>query len=155
EAFTRAFRDHFGATPEDVRARRRVDDLSLTEPIKMDESLLTHLDPPRMADGKTMLIAGFTERYTAETSANIPAQWQRFAPHIGHIPGQVENVTYGVLCNFDDAGNTDYISGVEVSDFSRIPSDYARFRIPEQRYAVFTQRQHISTIRQTWYTIYN
>src|SRR6185312_15540729 len=36
EAFTRAFRDQFGITPEDVRAQRRLDNLNLVEPIKMD-----------------------------------------------------------------------------------------------------------------------
>src|ERR1700716_2898485 len=33
EAFTRAFRDHFGVTPEAVRAATRLDNLSLQEPI--------------------------------------------------------------------------------------------------------------------------
>ena len=59
-----------------------------------------------------------------------------------------------MLCNGDDAGNTEYISGVEVSDFSRVPPELSRVRIPEQRYAVFFHRDHISTIRRTWFTIY-
>src|SRR5271170_2883042 len=36
EAFTRAFRDHFGVTPEAVRASARLDNLPLQEPIVMD-----------------------------------------------------------------------------------------------------------------------
>ena len=142
EAFTRAFCDQFGLTPEAMRAQGNCN-IELMEPIKMDETLLTNLEPPRFEDGRTMLIGGLGERYTSETSANIPAQWQRFAPHLGHIPGQVGRATYGVLCNGDDAGNTDYISGVEVSDFARIPKDWARIRIPVQKYAVFRQRDHI------------
>ncbi len=155
EAFTRAFCDQFGMTPEAVRAQGNLNNIKLMEPIKMDETLLTKLDPPRFEDGKTLLIAGVGERYTSETAAGIPAQWQRFVPYLGHIPGQVGRATYGVLCNSDDAGNTEYISGVEVSDFARIPKELSRLRIPEQRYAVFTQREHISTIRQTWFTIFN
>ena len=58
-------------------------------------------------------------------------------------------------CNSDDAGNFDYICGVEVSDFSRVPPDWYRARIPEHRYAVFSHRDHISTIRRTWNTIWN
>src|ERR1700743_2239849 len=36
EAFTRAFRDHFGVTPETVRATACLDHLKLQEPILMD-----------------------------------------------------------------------------------------------------------------------
>lgn len=155
EAFTRAFRDQFNRTPEAVRGQRSVDDIELVEAIKMDETLLANLEPPRFENGRTLLIAGLSERYNSETSAGIPAQWQRFVPHLGHIPGQIGRTAYGVLCNSDDAGNTEYISGVEVSDFARVPKEFSRLRIPEQRYAVFTHRDHISTIRRVWFTIFN
>src|ERR1700704_4718090 len=36
EAFTRAFRDHFGVTPEAVRGSAHLDNLQLQEPITMD-----------------------------------------------------------------------------------------------------------------------
>jgi AraC family transcriptional regulator len=104
---------------------------------------------------KPLLIAGLSERYTSETCAAIPSQWQRFEPYLGHIQGQVGRPTYGVVCNSDDAGNTEYISGVEVSDFSRVPAEFSRLRIPEQRYAVFRHSDHIATIRRTWFTIWN
>src|SRR5262252_7930440 len=38
EAFTRAFRDHFGVTPEQVRAATCLDKLKLQEPIMMDST---------------------------------------------------------------------------------------------------------------------
>ncbi len=155
EAFTRAFREQFSLTPEMVRAAGSLDNLQLWEPIKMNEQLLAELAPPRIEHGRTLLIAGLGERYTAETTAGIPAQWQRFQPHLGHIPGQVGHVAYGVLHNGDDSGNIEYISGVEVSDFSRLPSEFARLRIPEHRYAVFTHSGHVSDIRRTWNTIWN
>jgi len=155
EAFTRAFRDQFGLTPEMTRAQGNLDNIKLMEPTKMDETLLTNLEPPHFVNGKTLLIAGLGERYTAETSAGIPAQWQRFSPYLGNIPGQAGRTAYGVICNTDDAGNTEYISGVEVSDFSRVPPELSRLRIPEQRYTVFHHGDHISTIRRTWFTIWN
>jgi AraC family transcriptional regulator len=155
EAFTRAFRDRFGVTPEAVRAERNVATLSLVEPIKMDESMLTTLEPPRFENGKTLLIAGLSERYDCDSSKAIPAQWQRFMPYIGNIPGQIGRTAYGVCCNSDEEGNFDYICGVEVSDFSELPPELARLRIPARRYAVFTHRDHISTIRRTVNTIWN
>jgi len=155
EAFTRAFRDQFGLTPEQVRARRHLDNLLLVEPIKMDETLVVNLERPRFEKGRPLLVAGLMERYTCETSKAIPAQWQRFAPHIGNIPGQVGATAYGVRYNSDDAGNFDYLCGVDVSDFSELPPGLSRIRIPAQRYAVFSHRDHISTIRSTVYTIWN
>src|SRR6202035_3694269 len=96
EAFTRAFRDQFGMTPEAVRAGRHLDNLELVERIKMDESLIAHLEPPRFEAGKPLLIAGLGERYNDETCAGIPAQWQRLQPYIGNVPGQIGRATYGV-----------------------------------------------------------
>jgi AraC family transcriptional regulator len=155
EAFTRAFRDEFGVTPETIRVRGHLNEIELVAPIKMDETLLINLEPPRFETGKRLLIAGLGERYTCETSAAIPSQWQRFLPNLGQIPGQLGRTAYGVCCNSDDAGNFDYVCGVEVKDFSKLPPDWSRVRIPEQSYAVFHQREHISTIRSTWNTIWN
>ncbi len=74
EAFTRAFRDQFGLTPEAVRAQGTVNGIHLMEAMRMDEMLLTRLEPPRFENGKTLLIAGVGERYSTEKSANMPAQ---------------------------------------------------------------------------------
>ena len=155
EAFTRAFRDQFGLTPEAIRAQGHLHNIELVEPIKMDETLIANFEPPRFESGKRMLIAGLGERYNYETSAGIPMQWQRFGPHIGHIPAQVSGTAYGVCSNGDDAGNFDYLCGVEVSDFSKLHPEISRVSIPAQRYAVFSHRDHISAIRQTWNTIWN
>jgi AraC family transcriptional regulator len=155
EAFTRAFREQFGLTPEALRAQRHLDNLVLVEPLKMTETLFAQLAPPRFETGKSLLIAGLSQRYTWETSANIPAQWQRFMPHIGNIPGQIGTTTYGVCWNGDDDGNYDYVSGVEVARFSDIPADFARVRIPELRYAVFRHDDHVATIRRTINTIWS
>src|SRR5437868_15401634 len=58
EAFTRAYRDHFGVTPEAVRAATCLDRLKLQEPIMMDSTALDHLKPPRFETSKPLLIAG-------------------------------------------------------------------------------------------------
>jgi AraC family transcriptional regulator len=155
EAFTRAFHDQFGLTPETVRAQRRLDNVALVEPYRMDATLLVDLDPPRFEQGRTLLIAGIGERYTFETNLGIPLQWQRFIPYIGNIAGQIGDATYGVCCNSDGAGNFEYVTGVEVASFDDLPREFSRVRIPERRYAVFTHRDHIAMMRSTVYTIWN
>jgi AraC family transcriptional regulator len=155
EAFTRAFRDHFGVTPEAVRAATCLNQLRLQEPILMDSSITDKVEPPRFETSKPLLIAGLGERYTWESGAAIPGQWQRFHQSVANFPGRIGQVAYGVCCNGDDAGNFDYIAGVEVADFSDLPRDFSRVRIPEQKYAVFTHSDHISTIRRTINTVWN
>jgi len=154
EAFTRAFRDQFGLTPESVRSQGHLDNLQPMEPIRMEETLTT-LAAPRFVDGKALLIAGLGERYDYEAAPAIPAQWQRFMPHLGRFPGQIGSTAYGVCCNSDDAGNYEYICGVEVGDFSGLGKEWARVRIAERHYAVFVHRDHIAKIRSTWHTIWN
>src|SRR6266852_7840571 len=73
EAFTRAFRDHFGVTPETVRSSTCLDNLRLQEPILMDSTLTDNLQPPRFETGKPLLVAGISERCTHENGgAGIP-----------------------------------------------------------------------------------
>jgi AraC-like DNA-binding protein len=89
EAFTRAFRDQFGLTPESIRAQRHLDNVILVEAIKMDDGLITTLAPPRIEQGRLLLIAGLGGKYSSDTHQNIPALWQRFQPDLGNVPGQV------------------------------------------------------------------
>jgi AraC family transcriptional regulator len=154
EAFTRAFREQFGMTPEAVRAQGNLNNVRVMEPMRMQEQLLESVEA-RLEEGGVLLIAGLGVRYGCENSVGIPAQWQKFVPHLGSIAGQVGRKAYGVMCNYDDDGNFDYTCGVEVSDFSRVSTDWSRIIIPAREYAVFTHRDHISTIRSTWATIWN
>jgi AraC family transcriptional regulator len=154
EAFTRAFREQFGVTPESVRTQGHFNNLRLMEAMKMEGNLLNTLEA-RFEKGRVLLISGIGARYNCETAAGIAAQWQGFVPQIGNIAGQVGRKAYGVMSSFDENGNFDYTCGVEVKDFSHVSPDWNRIRIPAQDYAVFTHSGHISAIRSTWTTIWN
>jgi len=121
EAFTRAFRDHFGMTPEAVRAATCLDRLTLQEPILMDSTMSDNLRPPRFETAKAFLVAGVGERISCDNGAIIPGLWQRFHQEVADVPAGADKaatpVAYGVCCNGDDAGNFDYIAGIEVLDF--------------------------------------
>jgi hypothetical protein len=84
----------------------------------------------------------------------MPSQWDRFLPPLGHIPGQIGKVAYGVISNSDEAGSYEYICGVEVSEFPCHPPEFTRLRIPPQPHAVFEHRDHISAIGATWKAIW-
>jgi AraC family transcriptional regulator len=155
EAFTRAFREQFGLTPDMLRAGGTVQNLLLVEAIAMNDTPKTALAAPRIQDGRALLIAGLGEHFTFENTAGIPAVWQRFDEHLGNVPGQVGEIAYGVCYNTDDSGAFDYIAGVEVADFAALPKDFVRLRVTEQRYAVFTHQEHVSTIRGTFTAIFN
>ena len=121
----------------------------------MDSTMLDHLKPPRFETAKAILVAGPMERISCDNGAAIPGLWQRFHQEVADIPARVGQVAYGVCCNGDDAGNFDYIAGVEVADFSDLPRRFGRIRIGEQRYAVFTHADHVASIRRTVSTIWN
>jgi AraC family transcriptional regulator len=152
EAFTRAFRDHFGVTPEQVRAGG-VNLLVITEPKRM-RTQSANLSEPRFEKGKPLLLAGLSHRYKQGGDAGIPLQWQTFARHIGSIAGEVEAATYGVVTNFDDENSFDYLTCVEVQAFGDLAKEFATLRIPARKYGVFTHHGHVAAIpnamREIW-----
>jgi len=155
EAFTRAFRDQFGVTPEAVRQRGDLHNLELVEPIKMTESGTVALEEPRREAGAALLIAGLRVRYSNETIAGIPMQWQRFGPFIGSISDRIGGMAYGVCCDFDESGQFDYVCGVAVSSLIGLPAELSGVRIPPRHYLVFCHRGHVSGIHATWQAIMN
>jgi AraC family transcriptional regulator len=154
EAFTRAFRDRFGQTPEQVRADGRTETLTIWEPVLMEKKLETALQPPRFVDGKPMLIAGLGARFEYDNMDGMPALWQRFRPYIGHLPNEVKGVAYGVVTS-SDADGFDYIAGVEVTSFGDLDPGFTQLRIPARHYAVFSHKDHISSIRTTMRAIWS
>jgi AraC family transcriptional regulator len=155
EAFSRAFRDQFGTTPREIRRRRTTNGIKLVEPFQMDTSLIVALDEPRFETHRAFQVTGLSDRYTFETNLGIPALWEKFLPHIGHISGEVKGVAYGVCANFDGKGHFDYYAAVETAPASETPGDLSRLTIPEQRYVVFTHTGPVAKIRKTVYTIWN
>lgn len=108
------------------------------------------LEAPRFENAQQFQVAGFFQQYTYQTLDGIPAQWARFAPYIGKIPGQVSKVGYGV-CFPASKGveGVEYLTGVEVSGAAALPAEFSLATIPASRYAVFTHRGHVSTLRAT------
>jgi AraC family transcriptional regulator len=155
EAFTRAFRDQFGITPDAVRKQGHTRNLKLLEPIRMDPARLTDLEPPRFETLPSMFFAGLQEIYPYGGNAAIPSLWQKFNTYEGSISGQRGTAAYGICTHI--AGETEkfrYMAAVAVDDGSDLPEGFATLKIPSQRYAVFAHRGHVSGIPATMHQIF-
>jgi AraC family transcriptional regulator len=117
---------------------------------------MTEERAPRFESGRTLQIAGLGGRFGNHNRERIPALWQRFGPqYFGRVPGQVDKKSYGVCQNMDEAGNVDYLAGVEVSSLAGLPAELMQLTIAPQRYAVFTHGGHVSEISRAWMDIFD
>jgi AraC family transcriptional regulator len=155
EAFSRAFRDQFGLSPAELRARGHLEGLALVEPLREDPVVPVHLPPPRLVSLGPLLIAGIGRRFADDDFAGIPALWQAFHPYLGAIPGQKGQTAYGLVAGTAAAGGTYfYLAGVEVSDLADLDSSFTGMRLPAQRWAVFPHEGHVTTIASTIHAVF-
>jgi|SRR5579871_4386568 len=155
EAFTRAFRDAFGVTPERVRERGSLEDITLIEPFELKPETSTRLEPPRYIESAAIKIVGLLEPFSWETAIRIPGQWQRFMPYYESIACKDEQIPLGVCFPADDEGTFEYICSVEVSRFADHAPELVERVIPQATYAVFEHRAHIARIGETYTAIWN
>jgi AraC family transcriptional regulator len=155
EAFTRAFRDHFGVTPEQVRNTRNLAMLDLTTALRLREGPARPLRPALRNLGK-LRAAGLSVPCSFDATVNIPAQWQQFvAEHYEDIPHKTERMPIGICRVPDDEGHFEYMCAVEVTEFGSRRKGLAYLEIEPKPYAVFEHRDHVSTIFDTYSSIWN
>lgn len=154
EAFTRAFCELFGVTPKQVRAHEQ-QNIPLVEPLRLKEIKRVTLSEPRFETRAAFVIAGLGERFTFDKNEGIVGLWQAFAPRMGRVANQVSSESYGLCCNPEEDGSFEYIAGVEVSGINGLSPELRYFKVPTQRYGVLRHLGHVSTIHQTFFTIFN
>ena len=155
EAFTRAFRDRFQQTPESVRERGSVAGLALVGPLELRPQANVRLDPPRVVDHPIVLVVGLAERCSFDTTITIPTQWQRFMECYDSIPYKRDEIPIGISYSADDDGQFQYMCGAEVHRFSARSRGLLHLEIPPRQYAVFEHSGHVSTIYETYRSIWN
>jgi len=155
EAFTRAFCNQFGITPEAVREQGHLKNINLVEVINMSQQTYKDLPKPRIEQTQVKHIAGTVERYNSETRSQIPSQWGRYNAQFAPFNGLVGEGAYGVVYDGDDEGNFLYMCGMEVREDADLPDDYQMITIPQRQYIVYQHTDHISDIHQTWMAIWN
>jgi AraC family transcriptional regulator len=149
EAFTRAFRDQFGVTPQMVRQQRSLDGLLLVEPLRMDTTTTAPIAPPRFENRPEMHFAGIADRHKMSMPVGIPEQWRRFQPYIGNLDGAIAGAAYGLVGEITPEGLFDYLVAVEMRAGSEVPPEITLVKVPPLRWARFAHAGHVSALRQT------
>lgn len=154
EAFTRAFSDQFGRSPNQVRDLRTTSVLPLVEPLMLDDHR-GQLPEPKIEEHQNITITGFSQRFDEQSKATIPSLWRELEQYLDREDGQLGTPTYGVCWNFEESGAFDYLCGLD-----RRLAESAHFQgeniaIPAGVYATFLHTGHISSIRSSWSAIYD
>lgn len=144
EAFTRAFKEAFAMTPDQVRVQGHTDNLTLTEAIAMTAASTIKLEAPRRESPGPLYLAGLVERYHCDSIAGIPGQWERVQPYLSALAPRSGDAAYGACFNFDEEGHFDYMTGVEVPRQVPLPRGLLATTLPAQEYAAFSHSGHIS-----------
>jgi AraC family transcriptional regulator len=155
EAFTHAFREQFGVTPEAVRDQGSLDHLTLTLPFEFKTKSALPLEAPRFADQGMVRVVGLAESCSFQTTTQIPAQWQRFMEYYASVPAKLDRIPVGVSRAVDDEGQFEYICAVEVARFGDVPKELLKLELPPRKYAVFEHRGHVSALGDTYFSIWN
>jgi len=156
EAFTRAFRDRFGLTPETVRDGGAVDQTLLVEPIRMEraEEKTIELSEPRRERSGPLTIVGLSRWYKYREVGGIPAQWVDFQPFEGTL-GERKGLWYGVCDGFNETeGTFRYTCGVAVDAANDVPPELEIIELPVRTYLAFAHKGHISELRHTMNAIW-
>lgn len=138
--------------PEDVRARRSLANLPITEPLRMSDQPVTSIAPDRFVSGKTMLFVG-TRRYCRfEEHAGIGSLWHAFGALLGSITYTIPGAAFGLYLAPVDPGDEVgfvYAPAVEDSRLSDLPEELSGIGIAPRAWVVFRHAGHVSDLGAT------
>ncbi|HVY52174.1 MAG TPA: AraC family transcriptional regulator [Devosia sp.] len=155
EAFTRAFRDQFGLTPDEVRRRRSLATLDLVEPLRMNSSQKVALPAPAVDSRPALRIAGLGSYFTFRTMDEIPHLWQRFGPFLPEMRVDGPPPAFGVCGAMPEGSDGfDYFAAAPLPPGRELLPGLAEMTLPAGVYARFRHDGHISTIRSTCEAVY-
>ncbi len=155
EAFSRAFRDQFGQTPEQVRGKGSVEGLTTTPPLRLLKGEAP-LPLPQLKKLGRLRLVGLAAACSWNEAVHIPAQWQRFMSGPYHdIPAKVKAMPIGICEPPDEEGCFRYICAAEVEAFDRRSPDLTTIETAPRTYAVFRHDDHVSRIFDTYAAIWN
>lgn len=107
------------------------------------------LESPRIEISQPLQLVGLQQNYNSKTRAEIPKQWQRFAPQIPALSGKNMGTTYGVVLAGSEPDSIKYFCGVEASENAKALMGFIRVSIPAHRFAKFSHHDHVSKLHET------
>ena len=155
EAFTRAFKAQFNATPKSVRSAGSTDHLKLADPMRLElPDSATDVAPVR-ARAAGFVAAGIWSRIGVGDASVAAGLWQSFMAQAHRLVAQCDEAPVGISRTTPDAGVVDYACAVIIEEGTRIPNGLSRIEVPARDYAVFTHKGHVSTIGATYAGIWD
>ena len=168
--FSKAFRRHYGSSPETYRIHTRAKRPELPSLNHMKKYNIPGgiVMEPKFVTREAFKIAGYSLRTTStegENSKAIPAFWQQYL-----ADGRCEKMhketflkshdEYGACFPTDSDGSFIYVIGCEPQDGCTLPEGYEIHEVPAATYAVFStppsdEAAFTANIQGTWAYIYN
>lgn len=162
EAFSRAFKSHFGKTPKQVRTEKP--NLIIHQKPKIKIETLKHINggieaQPRIVELPERKYVGLEIDMPSHLEAAekiIPllvSTWLEFNKRKNEIKHRVGKTSFGIAKSegkFNEENMMRYLSAVEVTDFEDTPDGLSTYTIPATRYAAF---ENIGLGDKTAYTI--
>lgn len=166
EAFSRAFKSIYKASPQVYRQNRLDAFIGAKEPLHTD--LLNHIAQnvtvhPKIIECPQIMVAGLRGETTLRDN-KLKELWKRLHKVCTHIPNPSPNARYFGICeacheNTLYTMNNDIIftevAGIEVDSFEGLPHEFVQKTLPQGRYAVFTHKGTLRTLPQTFHYIWS
>jgi len=163
EAFSRAFKSAYKTSPYVYRKNRVETIVSTKKPL--NHQLLSHIAfcvsvKPKIIDIDDVLIAGIRGK-TSLNHNTLPLLWQEFLKLAEAVPHTLPSGrTFGVCECCETADDTLFsmngdvifseVVGAEVSRFDNLPAWAVSKTIKAGKYAVFTHKGSLSSLRETY-----
>lgn len=167
-AFTRAFKQAFGVTPD--RYRRLGDEHLFLEKVQIDTGYLRHIQDgvspePEIGDVPQHAMVGLATRfYDVGSERNniaekLPPLWADFMARFDEVERKVPGVAYGAIRQTEaDSEELQYVAAARVKGGQpSVPDGMVEFEVPNATYATFEHRGlpedldlTVSYIYSTW-----
>ncbi|MDT8717528.1 AraC family transcriptional regulator [Clostridium sp. 19966] len=151
EAFTRAFKETFGVTPNYYRVNKLSHD-NLKQLILSEELLTFKAEDkfiePEIVEKDSFLLTGL--EYKGENNNyEVPKLWNKFYKELDSLKVPFNaDICYG-LERYSEAGEKSYftyLSAVEINKSDSVPSNFKTIKIQKSKYAVFPIKSIIENV---------
>ncbi|MFC1898319.1 GyrI-like domain-containing protein [Candidatus Cloacimonadota bacterium] len=160
-SFTRAFGKQFGISPGKVRTTKHAFDYFAPIDVRKETKLKgVEIMEVKIVEKEAMKIVGMKVTTTIKNNT-IPQLWDKFNQVSCSIENiKVKNVALGVcppvdIKDFNEEAPFDYIAGMIVENFDKVPEGMITYDIPAQKYAVIIHKGALDKLQETYNYFYS